>query len=55
MAKSTPLSGHDQVTAFIKKLEPTLGQTAEAIRQIMLNPSCETDYRINGLKMTGKQ
>jgi hypothetical protein len=43
MSKSAKLSGHEQVTEHIKKIEPALGKSIEALRQIILN----TDRQIS--------
>jgi hypothetical protein len=46
MAKTNPLSDHDQVTEHIEKLEPNLGHTVEAIRQMILSVNPEIGDRI---------
>jgi len=44
--KPTKLSDEEQVTAHIQKLEPTLAQTIEVIRQIILDTDKEIGERI---------
>jgi hypothetical protein len=46
MAKSIKLSDQDQVTEFIRKLEPELGKTVEMIRKIILKTDKEIGERI---------
>jgi hypothetical protein len=46
MAKSIKVTGKEQVTAHIKKLEPTLAKTIEAIRRIILNTDKEIGEQI---------
>jgi len=46
MAKTNPLSDHDQVTEHIQKLEPTMGKTIEAIRKMILGVDSEISDRI---------
>ena len=46
MAKTNPLSDHDQVTEHIQKLEPGLAKTVEAIRKIILSVDPEIGDRI---------
>ncbi len=46
MAKTNPLSDHDQVTAHIQKLEPNIGLTVEAIRKMILSVDPEIGDRI---------
>jgi hypothetical protein len=46
MAKINPLSDHDHVTDHIQKLEPALGKTVEALRQIILRVDREIGDRI---------
>ena len=46
MAKTNPLSDHDQVTQHIQKLEPGLAKTVEAIRKIILSVDPEIGDRI---------
>ena len=43
MSKSVKLSGHDQVTAHIQKLDPAFGKAIESLRQIILS----TDKQIS--------
>ena len=46
MAKAAKLSDTEQVTAHIKKLEPSLTKIIEAIRQIVLSTDKEIGERI---------
>lgn len=46
MTKANPLSDHEQVTEHIKKLEPNLGKTVEALRKIILGVDPEIGDRI---------
>ena len=46
MAASKKLSDPEQVTAHIKKLEPTVGKIVEVIRQIILSTDKEIGERI---------
>ena len=46
MAKSAPLSDHEQVTAHIKKLDISIRDTVEKLRQIILGLDKEIGDRI---------
>ena len=46
MAKSAPLSDHDQVTEHIKKLDAIIRDTVEKLRQIILGVNPEISDRI---------
>ena len=46
MAKAIKLTESEQVTAHIKKLDPSLGKIIETIRQIILNTDKEIGERI---------
>lgn len=46
MAKTTKLSDKEQVSDHIQKLEPTVGKTVEALRQIILSTDKEIGERI---------
>ena len=46
MAKAVKLTDAEQVTAHIKKLNPSFGKIIEAIRQIVLQPDKEIGERI---------
>lgn len=46
MAKAVKLSDTEQVTAHIKKLEPTLGKIIETLRKIILSTDKEIGERI---------
>ena len=46
MTKSTKLSDQEQVTEYIQKLDPSLGNIAETIRQIILGTGKDIGERI---------
>ena len=46
MAKSAPLSDHDQVTEHIRKLDPSLREIIEKLRQTILSVDPEIGDRI---------
>lgn len=46
MSKAITLTDQQQVTEHIRKLDPTLGKTVEAIRQIILSTDKEVGERI---------
>lgn len=46
MAKLTKLSDTEQVTAHIKKLDPTIAKIAQTLRKIILNTDKEIGERI---------
>jgi len=46
LAKSAPLSDHDQVTEHIKKLDPAIREIIEKLREIILSVDPEISDRI---------
>lgn len=46
MAKALKLTDSEQVTAYIKKLDPSFGKTIEYIRQVILKTDKEVGERI---------